>query len=352
MSTAQNDAALDDAAAYDALLLVSFGGPECSEDVLPFLENVTKGRGVPRERLEEVAEHYYAFGGSPINRQCRELVAAIESDLAAHRMDLPVYWGNRNWEPYLTDTMRRMAGDGIRRAVAFITAAYSSYSSCRQYLEDIAAAQSTVGDQAPRVDKVRHYFNHPGFIDPMAEATRRALDELPSGQRDDAHLAFTAHSIPRAMAEASGPDGGAYVRQLKEAAGLVAECVDGGRRPWQLVYQSRSGSPAQPWLEPDVCDHIDELNSQGTSAVVVVPIGFVSDHLEVLHDLDVEAAQHAAKQGLGFARAATVGTDPRFVAMVRELVAERMTTLPHRPAYGRLGPGHEDCPQMCCRIGP
>lgn len=353
-----------DADPYDALLLVSFGGPERPEDVLPFLENVTAGRNVPRERLEEVAEHYHAFGGSPINRQCRELIAAIEGDFAEHHLRLPVYWGNRNWDPYLTDTLRRMAADGVDRAVAFVTAAYSSYSSCRQYREDIARAQLEVGAGAPAVDRVRHFFNHPGFIEPMIDATRRALDELPPRQRDRAHLAFTAHSIPTAMAEASGPDGGAYVRQLTETARLVTDGVDGRAggggdtgtsgdsdgdgHPWRLVYQSRSGPPTQPWLEPDVCDHIDALNDSAAEAVVVVPIGFVSDHLEVLHDLDVEAAAQAGKHGMAFARAATAGTDARFVAMVRELVLERATVGAGQPALGALGPAHDNCPATCC----
>lgn len=341
---------------YDALLLVSFGGPERPEDVMPFLENVTAGRNVPRERLAEVAEHYYACGGSPINRQCRQLIAAIESDFAAHGLNLPVYWGNRNWDPYLTDTMLRMAADGVRRAMAFITAAYSSYSSCRQYREDIARAQREAGPDAPAVDKVRQYFNHPGFVEPMADATRRALGELPADKRDRAHIAFTAHSIPTAMAAASGPEGDAYARQLTETAGLVAERVDGssgdvaggGARTWKLVYQSRSGPPSQPWLEPDICDHLDEVHADGAEAVVVVPIGFVSDHLEVLHDLDAEAAQRAEKLGIRLARASTAGTDPRFVAMVRELVRER--TSPDAPArsLGTLGPGHCECPANCC----
>lgn len=351
---------------YDAVLLVSFGGPERNEDVLPFLENVTRGRAVPEERLAEVAQHYYAYGGSPINRQCRELVAAIESDFAAHDLDLPVYWGNRNWDPYLTDTMCRMADDGVQRAIAFVTAAYSSYSSCRQYREDIAEAQMAIGERAPRVDKIRHYFNHPGFVEPMVDATDRALRAIPPERRGQVHLAFTAHSLPVAMAQASGPEGNAYVRQLEETARLVASCVDGGGDsgsdsplasggggnlappPWRLVYQSRSGPPSQPWLEPDVCDHIDELHEAGAEAVVVVPIGFVSDHLEVLHDLDVEAAERAEKYGMSFARAATAGTDPRFVAMVRELVLERVHAQDERRALGQLGPSQDWCPAGCC----
>lgn len=340
----------DGADPYDALLLVSFGGPERTEDVIPFLQNVTRGRDVPRERLEEVAEHYYDFGGSPINRQCRELKGAIEADFAANGLDHPVYWGNRNWDPYLEDTLRRMADDGVRRAAAFITAAYSSYSSCRQYREDIARAQAAAGERAPHVDKLRHYFNHPGFIEPMAGATRRALDALPPGQQAGAHLVFTAHSIPTAMAESSGPDGGAYVRQLTEASRLVTERVDGAvrDRPWRLAYQSRSGPPSQPWLEPDICADLEELAAQGAEAAVIVPIGFISDHLEVWHDLDVEAVQHAKGLGISVTRAATVGTDARFVAMVRELVLERPESRLDRPALGSLGPGHGNCPATCC----
>lgn len=332
---------------YDAVLLVSFGGPERPEDVVPFLENVTRGRNVPRERLAEVAKHYYAFRGSPINDQCRELRAAISSDFAAHGLDLPVYWGNRNWHPQLTDTLRRMADDGIWRAAAFVTAAYSSYSSCRQYREDMARAQQQVGPGAPRIDKLRHYFNHPGFIEPMVRNTRDALASLPARRRARAHLAFTAHSIPTIMAQRSGPAGGAYVRQLTEAARLIRAGV-GGNHPYSLAFQSRSGPSSEPWLQPDVCDHLDELTDGGTEAVVVVPVGFVSDHLEVLHDLDMEAARRAAQRGLGFARAATPGTDARFVAMVRELLLERSGEDGRRPVLGRLGPSHDYCPARCC----
>lgn len=338
---------------YDALLVVSFGGPEGPDDVIPFLENVTRGRGVPRERLAAVGEHYFRFGGvSPINQQCRDLIAAVEADFAAHGVDLAVYWGNRNWTPYLADTLRRMAADGVRRAVAFVTAAYSSYSSCRQYLDDIERARTEVGPDAPRVDKLRHYFNHPGFVEPMVDATIAALDRLPASLRDGAHLAFTAHSIPLEMAERSGPRGGAYVRQLRETARLVQERVDGGTHPWALVYQSRSGPPTQPWLEPDVGDHLESLRASEAPACVLVPIGFVSDHMEVRYDLDVEAAEAAQRLGLHLARAATAGTDPRFVAMVRELVLERVVPGAPRRVLGTMGPGHDRCPATCCRTGP
>ncbi len=312
--------------AYDAFLLVSFGGPEHPDDVIPFLENVTRGRGVPRGRLAGVAEHYYAFGGvSPINQQCRDLLAAVDKDFAANGLSLPAYWGNRNWAPYLTDTVRAMAEDGVRGAVAFVTSAYSSYSSCRQYLDDIERARAAVGPGAPRIDKIRRFFNHPGFIEPLAGHARTALATLPAEVRDHAHLVFTAHSVPAAMAASSGPGaGGRYQAELHEAARLVAGRVGDGRHPWSLAYQSRSGPPSQPWLEPDVRDHLGELAKAGTEAVVVIPVGFVSDHMEVRYDLDVEAAQVAESLGLAFARSATPGTDPRFTSMITELVQERM----------------------------
>ena len=315
---------------YDALLLVSFGGPEGPDEVIPFLENVTRGRGIPRERLAEVAEHYQRFGGvSPINQQCRDLVAAISADFAAAGLDLPIYWGNRNWHPYLSDTVRQLARDGVRAALAFVTSAYSSYSSCRQYLGDIEQARELAGlgrPRSPRIDKLRPYFNHPGFIEPLAQHTRSALATLPAAVRDHADLLFTAHSVPTAMAATSGPRGGAYVAQLTEVARLVSERVDDGSHPWRLVYQSRSGPPSQPWLEPDVRDCLAEIAAEGRdgAAAVLVPAGFVSDHMEVKFDLDVEAAREADRLGIAVARAATPGTHPRFVEMVRELVLERL----------------------------
>src|SRR6201993_3173757 len=305
--------------AYDAFLLVSFGGPEGPDDVMPFLENVTRGRGVPPERLAGVAEHYYAAGGvSPINQQCRDLLAAIRAAFPASGVSLPVYWGNRNWTPYLTDTVRAMADDGVRRAVALMTSAYSSYSGCRQYLEDIERARAAGGPRAPPGHKNRGVFFTPGAsMEPFAASTRAALARLPADLRDDAHLVFTAHSIPAAMAEASGPGGtNRYVAELTEAAGLVAERTGDGTHPWTLAYQSRSGPPSQPWLEPDIRDHLGELSKSGAKAVVVVPVGFVSDHMEVRHDLDVEAAETADSLRLAFARAATPGRHPRFVSMV------------------------------------
>jgi protoporphyrin/coproporphyrin ferrochelatase len=339
---------------YDAVLLVSFGGPEGPDDVIPFLENVTRGRGIPRERLAEVGEHYLHFGGvSPINEQNRLLLAAIRADFAAAGIELPVYWGNRNWDPYLADALREMADDGVRRALAFVTAAYSSYSSCRQYRENLATAQAEVGSRAPDIDKIRHYFNHPGFVEPMIDNTVAALASLPTEVAADARLAFTTHSIPLAQAETSGPQGGAYVRQHLETARLVAEGTSQRLRrgiDWDLVYQSRSGPPSQAWLEPDIGDHLRAERERGTSAVVMVPIGFVSDHIEVAWDLDTEAVDVAAQIGLPVARAGTVGTDPRFVAMVRELVCERLEDRPtaERPALGTCGPSWDACPVGCC----
>ncbi len=338
--------------AYDAFLLVSFGGPERPEDVMPFLENVTRGRGIPPERLAGVAEHYYAFGGvSPLNQQCRDLLAAVRADMAAGGLPLPAYWGNRNWTPYLADAVRAMADDGVRRAVAFVTSAYSSYSGCRQYLDDIERARAAVGAGAPRIDKLRRFFNHPGFIEPFAEHARAALRTLPAGLRDGAHLVFTAHSVPVAMADASGPapQRRRYVAELTEAARLIAERTCGGRHRWTLAYSSRSGPPSQPWLEPDVCDHLAELAKAGTRAVVVVPVGFVSDHMEVRHDLDVEAAEAARSLGLAFARAATPGCHPAFVSMITDLIRERMGLPVRRAALGAMGVPARDCPAGCCR---
>jgi protoporphyrin/coproporphyrin ferrochelatase len=344
-------------AGYGALVLVSFGGPEGPADVMPFLENVTRGRGVPPERLAEVARHYDRFGGvSPLSQQCRDLVVAIGKDFAAHGLDLPVYWGNRNWQPYLADTVAAMAADGVRRALALVTSAYGSYSSCRQYLDDIEAARAQAGPGAPRIDKIRHFFNHPGFIGPFTEATLAALGSLPPAAQPGAHLVFTAHSVPEAMAAASGPSGGLYPAQLTEAARLVAAAVaeaGGGDRPWRLVYQSRSGPPSVPWLGPDVCDHLAELAGAGAPGAVLVPVGFISDHVEVVYDLDVEAAAAAKRLGLPLARAATPGTHPRFVSMITELARERAGQLSSgepvpRRALGGLGPGPDACPAGCC----
>ncbi|WP_326572023.1 ferrochelatase [Actinacidiphila glaucinigra] len=355
------------AAPYDALLLLSFGGPEGPDDVVPFLENVTRGRGIPRERLKEVGQHYFLFGGvSPINAQNRELLEALRKDFAEHGLDLPVYWGNRNWAPHLTDTLRELTEDGHRRVLVLATSAYASYSGCRQYRENLAdslAALEAEGRTVPRVDKLRHYFNHPGFVRPMADAVLTALATLPEDVRGGAHLAFTTHSIPTAAADTSGrPEahtedgaGGAYVAEHLDTARVIADAVreaTGTDRPWKLVYQSRSGAPHIPWLEPDICDHLEELHASGVPAAVMVPIGFVSDHMEVKYDLDTEATAKAAELGLPVARVATVGADPRFAAAVRELVLERAATerglAPERCALGALGPSHDVCPVGCC----
>jgi ferrochelatase len=346
---------------YDAFLLVSFGGPEGPEDVLPFLRNVIRGRGVPEERLAEVAEHYRHFGGvSPINEQSRALLAAVSRRFAADGPDLPLYWGNRNWHPFLTDTVRQMRDDGVRRALAFVTSPYGSYSACRQYQDDIARARAEVGDGAPVIDKIRHYHDHPGYVGPHADAVRAALATLPAHEPGATRLVFTAHSIPVAMAESAGaatmaaltgtPTGHRYEAQLREVAGLAS-----GDLPWDLVYQSRSGPPQVPWLGPDVNEHLTALAQAGIRAVVLSPIGFISDHLEVVWDLDTEAADTARSLGLDFVRAATPGTDPRFVDMIRELVLER-TEPGHPPAALGEVPTWDYCDAACCpaprRPGP
>jgi ferrochelatase len=356
-----------DPAPYDALLLVSFGGPERPEDVIPFLENVTRGRGIPRERLEEVGEHYFRFGGrSPINAQNRAFVDALREDLASNGVDLPVYWGNRNWDPYLADALRQMREDGVQRAACLLTSAYSSYSGCRQYRENLADAVAAVGSGAPRLDRLRHYFNHPGFIEPMVDATLAALAELDDDVRHDAEVLFVTHSVPTAMNEGSGPDGGAYVAQHLSVADEISERVrqeTGHRYATDLVFCSRSGPPHVPWLEPDVNDRMTELAEAGAPAVVLVPIGFVSDHMEVLYDLDTEARETAEKLGLAFSRAATAGVDPRFVSMVRDLLLERaaleraglervgeapLTGDVPRASVGTLPPSWDVCPAGCC----
>ena len=332
---------------YDALLLVSFGGPEGPDDVMPFLRNVVRGRDVPEERIAEVAQHYQRFGGvSPINAQCRSLLAALRPVLDEAGIDLPLYWGNRNWHPYLNDEVARMAAAGVRRALAFATSPYGSYSSCRQYLEDIDQARAAVGPDAPEIDKIRHYHDHPGHIAPHADAVRTALADLDGLDPADVRLVFTAHSIPSTMDANSGPDGGRYHEQLHETATLVAQQATPGLA-WDLVWQSRSGPPQVPWLEPDINDHLEGLAAARVRGVVVSPIGFISDHLEVIWDLDHEAAQTAQRLGVRYVRAATPGTDPRFVAMVRDLVLERLDPATPRPRLGQL-PVWDVCPTGCC----
>lgn len=335
---------------YDALLVVSFGGPEGQDDVIPFLENVLRGRNVPRERMEEVAEHYRAFGGvSPLNAQNRALIAALESEFELHSLDLPIYFGNRNWHPFLADALGKMATDGVKRALAFFTTPYSSYSSCRQYRENIMQAQAEVGSGAPRVDKLRAFYNHPDFVELSAELIRDGLGQLPQPVRQDAHITFTAHSIPVSMAQECR-----YGAQLEETARLVMESL-AIENPWKLVYQSRSGPPFQPWLEPDILDHLEELHGRETPGVVVAPIGFLSDHMEVLYDLDTEARELAEKKGLPLVRAATVGTHPRFLQMIRKLVLERIKAERgeevEREALGSFGASHDICPVNCCLPG-
>jgi len=321
---------------YDALLVVSFGGPEGMDDVMPFLENVLRGRNVPRERMLGVARHYEMFGGvSPINQQNRNLIAALQEELKREGPELPIYWGNRNWHPLLPDTLRQMSADGIQNALAFVTSAYSSYSSCRQYRENIANAQEQVGPTAPRIDKLRTFYNHPLFIEANVEQIRSAFNRV-----EDPYLVFTAHSIPESMAANCE-----YAAQLQETAQLIANALEIGS--WRVVYQSRSGSPSQPWLGPDICDYLRELNAQATKNVVVAPIGFVSNHMEVVYDLDYEAQNLANELGLKMVRAATAGTHPAFVRMIRELILERTDNGLTR-FLGSRGPSHDVCPADCC----
>jgi protoporphyrin/coproporphyrin ferrochelatase len=324
---------------YDALLVVSFGGPEGMDDVIPFLENVLRGRNVPRERMLSVAHHYEMFGGvSPINQQNRDLIAALKEELETHGPRLPIYWGNRNWHPLLPDTLRQMMADGVQNALAFVTSAYSSYSSCRQYRENIASAQEQSGPGAPRVDKLRAFYNHPLFIEANVDHIRAAWSQVDQ----PAELVFTAHSIPESMAANCD-----YAAQLQEAGGLIAEAL--GIESWRVVYQSRSGSPSQPWLKPDILDYLKQINADGVKDVVVAPIGFVSDHMEIIYDLDYEAQNLAQELGMKMIRAATAGTHPLFVKMIRELVLERLHNEPPR-FLGSRGPVHDICPADCCLL--
>lgn len=325
---------------YDGLLIVSFGGPEGMDDVIPFLENVLRGRNVPRERMLSVALHYEMFGGvSPINQQNRALIAALKQELETNGPNLPIYWGNRNWHPLLPDTLQQMADNGVSNALAFVTSAYSSYSSCRQYRENIASAQERVGPGAPRVEKLRAFYNHPLFIEANVEHIRAAWSQVDP----EAELVFTAHSIPESMAANCD-----YAAQLEEAGRLIVEAL--GIERWRVVYQSRSGSPSQPWLGPDIGDRLRELNAQGCKNVVVAPIGFVSDHMEVVYDLDYEAQNLAQELGMKMVRAATAGTHPAFVKMIRELMLERIHNEPPR-FLGSRGPVHDVCPADCCLLG-
>ena len=328
---------------YDAILVVSFGGPESPDDVIPFLENVLRERSVPRERMLAVAEHYYHFGGkSPINQQTRELIAALERELVQHGPKLPVYWGNRNWHPMLAETLQQMKQDGIHRALAFVTSAYSSYSGCRQYREDILRAQEEVGPGAPEIDKLRAFFNHPGFLEATEDRVRDALALVPANAREHVQIIYVAHSIPVSMANTCD-----YVRQLEEVRRLVSSGL--GVTNDALVYQSRSGAPGQPWLEPDILDYLRDVKARSlASAVVLAPISFISDHMEVLYDLDIEAQQLCDSLGVPLARARTVGVHPKFIGLIRELVLERTTDGAERRAVGSLGPRQDVCEANCC----
>jgi ferrochelatase len=353
---------------YDAILLASFGGPEGQDDVIPFLRNVTRGRGIPDERLEEVSHHYRAFGGvSPINAQNRALKAALEGELARRDIDLPVLWGNRNWAPYVADTLKDAYDAGYRRILAVTTSAYSSYSSCRQYREDLGLALLETGlDGKLELDKVRQYFDHPGFVEPFVDGVAAGLTavqaELSGRGEPDApvHIMFATHSIPTADAEASGPraqDGspvhqeGAYVAQhLATAQAVLDRVPDAATAGWSLVYQSRSGAPHIPWLEPDINDALKDIAAQGVRGVVIVPLGFVSDHMEVAWDLDTEALQTCVELGMAAARVPTPGVHGAFVAGLVDLVCERTVEqhVAERPALTSLGPWHDVCRPGCC----
>jgi ferrochelatase len=316
---------------FDALLVVSFGGPEKREDVLPFLENVLRGKNVPRERMLEVAEHYYHFGGrSPINDQNKQLIAALEQEFKNHGVKMPIYWGNRNWHPLLPDTLKQMQSDGIRHAAALATSAFGSYSGCRQYREDIARAQQASGTEGVVIAKLPNFWDRPEFIEAITDRVRDAMAMLPNAEQ----LIFTAHSIPMSMADESP-----YVRQLKEASERVAAAC--GMSNWNLVYQSRSGPPSQPWLEPDVCEYLREQHAAGVRSVILCPIGFMSDHMEVLYDLDTEALAVCAELGMKMVRAGTAGSHPKLISMVRDMVLNAATS----PVLSYCEPGCCPTPQ-------
>ncbi len=331
-------------AAYDAVIVVSFGGPEKMEDIIPFLENVLRGRNVPRERMLEVAHHYEMFDGvSPINEQNRQLIDALRKELDSAGINLPIYWGNRNWHPMLKETIEQMKADGIKRALAYVTSGYSSYSGCRQYRENLIQAREEVGEGAPVIDTLRVFYNHPDFIDVNVEHIQEAVGKLSSSGQSPYHLALTAHSIPMSMANSSD-----YVTQLEETCRLVAERLGLPRERWKLVYQSRSGRPQDPWLEPDILDHLEGLKEQGVSDVVISPIGFLSDHMEVLYDLDVEARQKCDELGLSMQRAGSAGSHPKFIGMIRELIEERIGRRSEKRSTGEYGANHDFCPVNCC----
>jgi ferrochelatase len=334
----------DEARFYDALLVLSFGGPEAREEVIPFLQRVAQGRAIPRERLEEVAAQYDRLGGvSPLNAQNRALISALGARLQADGPHLPIYFGNRNWHPFVADTLRQLRDDGRQRVLVFVTSAFSSYSGCRQYREDVMRANADLGE-ALAFDKLRVFYNHPGFIQAVVEHTVQALTRFPEDVRGTVHFVFTAHSIPLEMAQHCD-----YVAQLQEAASLVAAQI--GTSSYQLVFQSRSGSPQIPWLEPDIGNYLEGCHAHGIANVLVIPLGFISDHMEVLYDLDTKAKQRADELQIRLVRAETVGTHPAFIDMIRELIFERMTDHPERRFLGKRGPSHDICPLNCCLPG-
>lgn len=330
---------------YDAILIMSFGGPDGMEDVMPFLDNVLRGRGVPEDRKREVAHHYELFGGvSPINQQNAALRAALVVELLACGITTPVHLANRNWKPFVGDVVRNLRDAGVKKILTFVTSGFSCYSGCRQYREDMKRACESLGDTTPDFDKIRVYYNHPDFIDVTAENWTRARDTFPEDRRSAIHTAFTAHSIPQTMADRCD-----YAAQLHETCTLTAARV--GIQNWKLVYQSRSGSPHQPWLGPDICDHLRDLHAQGVREIIIHPVGFISDHMEVLYDLDHEARELCAELGITMIRAATPGVHPRFVAMIAELIEERIDPSRPKRALGTRGPKHDVCPVNCCLSG-
>ena len=329
---------------YDAVLVVSFGGPEGPDDVMPFLDNVLRGLSIPPSAKERIAKRYQRFGGvSPINGETRAFIAALEAELRAHDIDLPVYWGNRNWHPLLPDTVARMQAEGIKRAIAHVTSAFGSYSGCRKYREDLYEATAAL-DHPPVIDKLRLGFNHPGFIAAVMGLTHRAFEQIPVARRAETPLLFTAHSLPLSMARQSP-----YQTQLREACELVAAALE--HEEWALAYQSNNAAYGEPWLETDICEVLRGLGRGGVADVVVVPIGFVTDHMEVVLDLDIEARAVAEEAGVNMVRAATVGAHPTYVTMVRKLIEERLTANAERPSFGILGPSHDFCPADCCLSG-
>jgi ferrochelatase len=335
----------DQAHEYDAVLIVSFGGPEGPDDVMPFLDNVFRGLRVGEQTKQRVAARYQAFGGiSPINGHAREFIAALQKELDRHGPALPIYWGNRNWHPFLTDTFAQMRKDGIRRVITYVTSTFSSYSGCRKYREDLyEAAAAELG--GPDVDKLRSGYNHPGFISAVGERIKDALDRIPDERRANAMIVFTAHSLPASMARNC-----AYETQLRECCALISDALEHPR--WRLAYQSNNASyGTESWLEPDIGAAIEQLHSEGAEDVVVAPIGFVCDHIEVVLDLDVEAAQRAREIGINMVRAGTVGAHPAYVGMVRELIVERISGNSARRALGSLGASHDICPVDCCLSG-